>query len=72
MRLDRVSARTESARTAVAELEESIKVLKGEVAKMDAAQAEASKIRNDEHEDYVNASSDFKASGTGGLPAFPV
>ena len=62
MKLDKYSARIDSATTTMAELEEAIKGLEGEIAEMDAAMAEASKIRNEEHEDYVKASSDFKAS----------
>ena len=34
----------------------------GEVAEMDAAEAEATKVRQDEHADYLKSSSDFKAS----------
>jgi hypothetical protein len=62
MKLDKYSARADSATSTIAELEEAIKGLEGEVAEMDAAQAEAGKIRNEEHEDYVKSSSDFSDS----------
>lgn len=39
-----------------------IAVYCGEVADMDAAEAEATKVRQGEHADYLKASSDFKAS----------
>ena len=58
-KLDKYSARADTATTTIAELEEAIKGLEGEVAEMDAAQAEAGKIRNEEYEDYVKASKDF-------------
>merc|ERR550514_2708743 len=61
-KLDKYSARADSAITTIAELEEAIKGLQAEVAEMDAAQGEASKIRNEEYEDYIKASKDFKDS----------
>merc|ERR1719487_893216 len=62
MKLDKYSARIDSATTTIAELEEAVKSLEGELAEMDAAVAEASKIRTEEHEDYVKASKDFSDS----------
>jgi len=62
MKLDKYSARIDSARTAIAELEEAIKTLQGEVAEMDAAQAEASKIRTEENADFLKASKDYSDS----------
>jgi len=56
----------------VAELEEAIKGLEAEVAEMDAAQAEASKIRTEEHEEYLKASKDFKDSATAVAAAIQV
>merc|ERR1719440_2458384 len=53
MKLDKTSARIDSARSGIAELGEAVKALEGEIAEMDAAQAEASKIRTAEHEEYV-------------------
>merc|ERR550514_745118 len=58
-KLDKYSARADSATTSIAELEEAVKGLQGEIAEMDAALGEASKIRNEEHEDYLKASKDF-------------
>jgi len=62
MKLDKYSARIDSASTAIAELEEAIKGLEGEIAEMDAAQAEATKIRTEENTDYLKASKDFSDS----------
>merc|ERR1719191_2379843 len=59
---DKYSARIDSASTAIAELEEAIKGLEGEIAEMDAAQAEASKVRTEENTDYLKASKDFSDS----------
>merc|ERR1719456_2123115 len=61
-KLDKYSARADSATSTIAELEEAIKGLQAEVAEMDAAQAEAAKIRNEENTDYLKASKDFKDS----------
>merc|ERR1711904_261692 len=46
----------------IAENTEAIKTLEAEVAEIDKAQAEATAIRNTEHEDYMKASKDFKDS----------
>jgi len=62
MKLDKTSARIDSSRTAIAELEDAIKGLEGEIAEMDAAQAEASKVRTEENTDYLKASKDFSDS----------
>ena len=40
------------------------KQLQEEIAKMDATQAEATALRNEEHEAYLKASSDYKESAT--------
>jgi hypothetical protein len=62
MTLDKLSARIDGASSTIAELTEAIKTLESEVAAIDKAQAEATEIRTTEHEDYLKASSDFKAS----------
>jgi hypothetical protein len=62
MKLDKTSARIDSARSGIAELGEAVKGLEGEIAEMDAAQAEASKIRTAENGEYLKSSSDFKKS----------
>ena len=62
MKLDKYQARIDSATTTMAELGEAIKSLEGELAEMDANLAEASKIRTEEHNDYLKASSDFSDS----------
>ena len=45
--------RTEQAEADKAKLNEDIKTLEGEMAEMDAAQAEATKVRQQEHEEYL-------------------
>merc|ERR1719487_2888660 len=62
IKLDKYQARIDSATTTMAELGEAIKSLEGELAEMDANLAEASKIRTEEHNDYVKASSDYSDS----------
>merc|ERR1719247_3006094 len=62
LRLDKVTARMDSASTTIAELAEGVKTLEGELAEIDRASAEASAIRNEEHEDFLKASKDYKDS----------
>merc|ERR1719428_266815 len=49
-------------KTSQAENTEAIKTLEAEVAEIDSAQAEATKLRTTEHEEYLKASKDFKDS----------
>jgi len=60
--LDKLGARIDGATSTIAELTEGIKTLESEIAEIDAAQAEATKIRTTEKEDYLVASKDFKDS----------
>jgi len=62
MTLDKLQARIDGATSTISENTESIKTLEAEVAEIDKAQAEATAIRNKEHEDYLAASKDFKDS----------
>merc|ERR1719159_2005889 len=62
MTLDKLSARIDGAASTIAELKEGIVTLESEIASIDKAQAEATELRTTEHEDYLKASSDFKAS----------
>jgi len=62
MKVEKYNTRIDQATTTIAELEEAIKTLEAEVAEIDAAQSEATKIRNTEHADYLKASKDFKDS----------
>merc|ERR1719161_2291958 len=59
---DMHSARIEKATANKAELLEQIKALEKSIAEMDASQAEATKLRSEEHEAYLQASSDQKQS----------
>merc|ERR1719172_30590 len=62
MTLDKLQARIDGATSTIAENTEAIKTLEAEVAEIDKAQAEATKIRTKEHEEYAKASKDFKDS----------
>merc|ERR1719337_710116 len=62
MTIDKLQARIDGAETQISELTEAIKTLEAEVAEIDRAQAEATKIRTKEHEEYKKASKDFKDS----------
>jgi DNA repair exonuclease SbcCD ATPase subunit len=61
-KLDKMNARISKAVAAKAKLTEDIKVLEEQVAEIDAADAEATKIRGEEHEEYLKSSKDFKDS----------
>merc|ERR1719281_2385911 len=55
-----------------AKLGEEIKMLETEIAEIDAGQAEATKVRQAEHEEYLKASSDFKDSAAAVAKAIDV
>merc|ERR1719387_3267173 len=55
---DKTGVRIEKATATIAQLKE----LQAQMAEMDAAQAEATSLRNKEHEDYLKASKDYKDS----------
>merc|ERR1719473_304574 len=59
---DKTGVRIEKATATIAELKEQIKALQAQTAEMDAAQAEATALRNKEHEEYLKASKDYKDS----------
>merc|ERR1719174_2838256 len=61
-KLDKTSARIAKAEADKAKLTEDIKTLESEIAEMDAGQAEATSVRQQEHEEYIKASTDFKDS----------
>jgi hypothetical protein len=60
--LDKLGSRIDGATSTIAELTEAIKTLEAEIAEIDSAQAEATKIRTTENTDYLKASKDFKDS----------
>lgn len=62
MTLDKLQSRMDGASTTMAQNAEDIKTLESEVAEIDKAQAEATAMRTKEHEDYMQASKDFKDS----------
>merc|ERR1719230_1698528 len=59
MTLDKLNSRIDKASARVAELEEAIKTLADEIASLDAATAEATKIRNEEATTNAKAIKDF-------------
>jgi chromosome segregation ATPase len=59
---DKSQVRIEKATATIAELKQKIKTLQEQMAEMDAAQAEATALRNKEHEEYLKASKDYKDS----------
>merc|ERR1719156_263234 len=59
---DKSQVRIEKATATIAELKEKIKATQEQMAEMDAAQAEATSLRNKEHEEYVKASTEYKES----------
>jgi len=61
-KLDKTVARIEKAEAGMATAKEAIKILEAEIAEIDAGQAEATKVRQEEHEEYLTATKDFKAS----------
>merc|ERR1719201_3275217 len=58
-KLDKTTARIAKAEADKAKLEEDIKLLETEIAEIDAGQAEATKVREEEHAEYLKASKDF-------------
>jgi chromosome segregation ATPase len=64
MTLDKLNSRSDKASSRKAELEETVKTLEGEVAELDAANAEATKIRTEEHATYEKAHKDFSDAAT--------
>jgi soluble cytochrome b562 len=61
-KLDKTNARIAKAVASKAKLTEDIKVLEEQIAEIDAANAEATKIRGEEHEEYLKSSKDLKDS----------
>jgi len=64
MASDKLSARADKAAARKAELEETVKVLESEVAELDAGNAEATKIRQEELATYKVAHKDFSDAAT--------
>lgn len=62
MKMDDFQSRMDKASTAVGELNEQVKVMQAEIADIDAAQRESAKVRKEEKENYLIASSAFKES----------
>merc|ERR1719443_868061 len=60
MRIDKLQAKLDHATATTAELQDAIKELQAELADIDKATSEATKLRNEEHATYEKASKDFK------------
>jgi chromosome segregation ATPase len=61
-RSDKYAVRIEKAEASISSLKEQIKSLQEQMAEMDSAHAEATSIRTKEHEEYMKATADYKAS----------
>merc|ERR1719353_2728055 len=59
---DKSQVRIEKATATIAELKEQIKALQEQMAEMDAAQAEATSLRNKEQEEFLKSSKEYKDS----------
>merc|ERR1719399_97884 len=72
MKLDKYSARVDTAATAISELTTQVKELEAEVNAIDKGQAEATKMRVAEKEDNTKAMKDFKDSADAVIQAIGV
>merc|ERR1719326_1303893 len=71
-KLDKTTSRIAKAEADKAKLQEEIKMLENEIADMDAGQAEATKVRQEEHEEYLASSKDYKDSAAAVAKAIDV
>merc|ERR1719353_2467438 len=71
-KLDKTKARIDKAEADKAKLQEEIKLLETEIAEIDAGQAEATKVRQEEHAEYLKSSKDFKDSAAAVAKAMAV
>merc|ERR550514_2352580 len=60
MTIDQLASRMDKASATVGLLDQKVKTLEAEIAALDKGNAEATKIRSEEHATYLKASSDFK------------
>merc|ERR1719310_2039149 len=72
MKLDKFTTRVDEAESKTAELSEAIKTLEAEIPEIDKGQAEATKIRTAEHEEFSRVSKDYKDSATAVAKAIEV
>merc|ERR550537_1965915 len=71
-KLDKTSSRIQKAEADKAKATEDIKTLESEIAEIDAGQAEATSVRQKEHEEYVKASTEYKDSAAAVAKAIDV
>jgi len=62
LKLNKYKTRLDQAETAKMELTTAVKELEGEIGEIDKAQAEATKIRTEEHGEFKKAQADYKSS----------
>merc|ERR1719191_547852 len=62
LKLNKYKTRLDEAETAKMELSGAVKELEAEIGAIDKAQAEATKIRTEEHEEFKKAQADYKSS----------
>merc|ERR1719473_802583 len=72
MTLDKLQARIDDAEAKIVELTEGVKTLEAEVAEIDKATAEATKIRTAENAEFAKVSKDYKDSATAVAKAIEV
>merc|ERR550537_1981088 len=64
MKLDKFTSRVDEAVSKLAELQQSVKSLAGEISEIDKATAEATALRTSENEEFKKVSKDYKDSAT--------
>merc|ERR1719453_1876203 len=70
--IEKLQTRIDGATATIAELTEAVKTLEAEIAEIDAAQAEATKIRTKENADNTKAMKEFKESADAVIAAMGV
>merc|ERR550514_1545775 len=70
--LDKLQSRLDQGTATIAQLSEAVKTLEAEIAEIDKAQAEATKIRTVENEDNTKAMKEFKESADAVIAAIGV
>lgn len=71
-KLDKFTSRVDEAEAKIAELQQGIKSLEGEVTEIDKATSEATKIRLEEHDEFVKVAKDYKDSAAAVAQAIEV
>merc|ERR1719198_1233907 len=72
MKLAKFTSRVDEASSKLAELQQGVKSLAGEISEIDKATAEATAIRTKEHDEFLKVSKDYKDSATAVAQAIEV